>query len=137
MAGLPLLLREMCSRVCRSNLRRSLEAAGYQEDWFNNMKTTGKYILCDDLLQWAQWYEMPLRRVAWDAIQGKQISTIFLGLDYSFGHTNPPLLFETMIFDSAHCWPPEDPYQERYATWEEAMEGHKRAIEMVKDLATT
>ena len=36
---------------------------------------------------------------------------------------NRPILFETMIFGGEH-----DQYQERYATREEAVEGHARAV---------
>jgi len=53
------------------------------------------------------------------------ISTVFLGLDHSF-HNNTPILFETMIFGGEH-----DGFQERYATWDEAYEGHHRACAMV------
>ncbi len=35
----------------------------------------------------------------------------------------PPVLFETMIFGG-----PEHGYQERYTSWTEAEEGHKRAV---------
>jgi len=52
------------------------------------------------------------------------VSTVFLGLDHSFGY-GPPVLFETMIFGG-----PEDGYQERYTTWDEAVEGHKKAVKI-------
>ena len=68
----------------------------------------------------AQW------RVGNDMIGDVQVSTVFLGLDHRFGD-GTPILFETMIFGGEH-----DEYQERYETWDEALEGHKRAIEMVK-----
>jgi len=53
------------------------------------------------------------------------ISTVFLGIDHAFGR-GEPILFETMIFGGEH-----NEYQERYATWEEAEEGHHRACELV------
>ena len=56
------------------------------------------------------------------------ISTVFLVIDHSFGG-GPPILFETMIFGGDH-----DGYQDRYATWEEAEEGHARALALVKGL---
>ena len=40
-----------------------------------------------------------------------------------------PIVFETMVFDGDRS----DIYQERYATWKEAEDGHKRAIEWVKN----
>ena len=48
-----------------------------------------------------------------------------MGLDHAF-MGGPPLLFETMIFGGEH-----DQFQERYSTWEEAMAGHKKAVELV------
>jgi len=52
-----------------------------------------------------------------------EVSTVFVGIDHNFSSSGPPLLFETMIFGGEH-----DEYQERYSTWEEAEEGHERAV---------
>ena len=100
------------------------------------MKTNGKYILDDngnpkeerDLLKWAAWFgdSGEKRIVAKDTIGESKVSTVFLGLDNSFGG-NVPILYETMIFGGK-----EDGYQERYATKEEAVAGHKKAISLVK-----
>jgi hypothetical protein len=54
-----------------------------------------------------------------------RISTVFLGVNYAYSPNEPPLLFETMVFGGEH-----DLFQERYRTWDEAVEGHARAIEM-------
>lgn len=95
-----------------------------------------KYILdgktpvrANDLTQWASWYEKAdeVRRVAWTTIGDTDVSTVFLGLDHSFGD-GPPLLFETMIFNH----PELEDYQERYTTWEEAEAGHARAVRKVE-----
>lgn len=51
------------------------------------------------------------------------------------GHTPEPLLFETMIFkikDGKVNY--RDLYSDRYSTWEEAEEGHKKALEFAKTL---
>jgi len=112
---------------------------------------TEKYILdghklvpCEDLIKWATWFETANRTIArkdigipvWKYYLGKwfrlkrfepiTISTVFLGLDHSFGK-GPPLLFETMIFGGKF-----DSYQERYSTWEQAEAGHLRAIMAVE-----
>ena len=61
------------------------------------------------------------------------VSTVDLGLDHSFGD-GPPLYYETMIFkkkDDEIDWGGE--YQERYSTEEQAIIGHQRAIEYVKN----
>ena len=94
------------------------------------------YILDEDnkpviskVLSAAGWLEKnpDRRKVALDKMPGDvRVSTVFLGLDHGFLASEDPILFETMIFGG-----PEDGYQERYKTWKEAEEGHKRALELV------
>lgn len=76
-----------------------------------------------DLMTWAKWFEVgnDNRRVASTAKDGVRVSTVFLGLDHSFGY-GEPLLFETMIFGGEH-----DEYQTRCTTWEQAEEMHRKA----------
>ena len=93
-----------------------------------------KYILAEDgqtpvacdLMTWALWFERSKRIVAQDVIDGVKISTVFLGMDHSFG-SGPPLLWETMIFGGEH-----NEYQERYSTFAEAVAGHALALSMVR-----
>jgi hypothetical protein len=94
---------------------------------------SGKYILqghtpvlCEDVLAWAKVFEGGNRKVAQDRLGDVVISTVFLGLDHSFGR-GPPLLFETMIFGGAH-----DEYQERCGTWEQAEAMHQKALDLVR-----
>jgi hypothetical protein len=54
------------------------------------------------------------------------ISTVFLGLDHAWLDASSPLLWETMIFGGEH-----DQYQERYTSYEDALEGHKIALNLV------
>ena len=61
------------------------------------------------------------------------ISTVDLGLDHSFGY-GEPLYYETMIFNwEDESGNPFEYYQERYTTEKQAREGHKEAIEYVKE----
>ncbi len=58
------------------------------------------------------------------------VSTVWLGLDHSFGSGQPILIFETMIFtdDDWSCtemW--------RYSTVQEAIAGHEKAIKDLKE----
>lgn len=99
------------------------------------MKRPHKYILkgkrvypVDDILKWANWIEKEDRRVDLTKVGKYKVSTVFLGIDHSFG-TGEPLLFETMIFGKGEF----DEYQERYSTWGEAEKGHKKIVEMVKN----
>lgn len=78
------------------------------------------------LMEWAVWFETANRHLASDHLKNKKwedihISTVFLGLDHSFWEWEP-LLFETMIFGWKH-----DSYQERYSTYDEALEWHEKA----------
>ena len=75
-----------------------------------------------DLMTWAQWFESADRKVARSEVGKTKISTVFLGLDHSFGE-GPPMLFETMIFGGEH-----DEYQDRCSTWEEAEQMHAKAV---------
>lgn len=63
--------------------------------------------------------------VAVDYAGDVRVSTVFLCLDHRIG-PGAPLLFETMIFGGEH-----DGYTDRYSTWEEAEDGHKRALALV------
>ena len=101
----------------------------------------GMYILnsqgepekCDDTVLWGRWMEnSKLRRVAEDFVADSRVSTVFLGLDHSYQiHGGPPILYETMIFGG-----PQDGFQERYETREDAVKGHAMALEMVSEPKT-
>ena len=80
-----------------------------------------------DLLKWGRWLETTKRHIAKDQVGGVQISTVFLGIDHSFG-SRPPIFWETMIFGGPH-----DQYQERYSTRKEAEAGHQKALNLVRD----
>jgi len=80
--------------------------------------------------QWAEWMHEQnkegRRSVGQISIEGYYISTVFLGIDHSFGGTDP-ILFETMVFSGKSqdieelCW--------RYPTWDNAVEGHKKVMD--------
>jgi hypothetical protein len=59
------------------------------------------------------------------------VSTVWLGLDHSFGGARP-LIFETMVFGPGH---PMDQEQWRYSTEAEARAGHERVVGEVKAAA--
>ena len=80
-----------------------------------------------DVLRWGKWMQENERHLALDNLpNGVRVSTVFLGLDHSFGG-GKPVLWETMIFNGPH-----DQYQERYSSVEDAKEGHLRALELAK-----
>jgi hypothetical protein len=91
-----------------------------------------------DLMAWGRWMEDAGRHVAL-SIQGDvNVSTVFLGLDHSFGH-GPPVLFETMVFrgempsvsGTTIKLAARGELLERYSTWDEAAEGHRRWVAKV------
>jgi hypothetical protein len=62
---------------------------------------------------------------------GKFVSTVFLGLDHGWEDRNKPdykpVLWETMVFSDQEFG--ADEYMERYSSYEDALEGHKRALD--------
>ena len=55
------------------------------------------------------------------------VSTVFLGLDHAWPKDGiTPVLWETMIFGGEH-----DQYQDRYTSYEDALEGHKKALTLI------
>jgi hypothetical protein len=63
----------------------------------------------------------PNRHVARFESPDVLVSTVFLGLDHNHSNDGPPIVFETLVFGG-----PNDQYMYRYATWDEAIAGHKR-----------
>lgn len=58
-----------------------------------------------------------------------RISTVFMSMDHGLAGLigdGTPVLFETMVLGGEH-----DGYQERYHTYDDAEEGHKRICDMV------
>ncbi len=88
-----------------------------------------------DVLEWAEQFEKATdRQVAKTTVplgQGDaaDVSTVFLGLDHSFGE-GPPLIFETMVFGGEL-----DQECERYTTETEALFGHDRMVAKVQRTA--
>lgn len=78
---------------------------------------------CDDFMDWCKWMEITERHVRLSEQGDVWISTVFLGLNHNFFGIGPPILFETMVF-IGH----DGISQERYATWEQAEEGHTRWV---------
>jgi hypothetical protein len=67
------------------------------------------------------------KRVAADDIGDVTVSTVWLGLDHSFGD-GPPLIFETMVFGGDY-----DEWCERYATEAAAVTGHARIVAALRN----
>jgi hypothetical protein len=91
----------------------------------------GKPVPCD-VSEFGIFFEdSDNRRVEYDTldIDGHkvEVSTVFLGIDHSFGR-GEPILYETMIFGGKH-----DQYQYRYRTRKDAKEAHDRIVNDLKE----
>lgn len=97
-------------------------------------------------MEWAKDFEnFELRRIGHDKLEnGLEISTVWLGLDHSFGGSGRPLIFETMVFVPQHrevgflgrklIFDREEFNMQRYSTLEEARLGHKMMVKRCKSL---
>lgn len=84
-----------------------------------------KAVPCDNLIEWAKWFETADRHLAAEDIGDSRISTVFLGIDHGFGAE--VRLFETMVFGGEL-----DGEQTRCATWAEAAHMHVEMLAKVK-----
>jgi hypothetical protein len=67
------------------------------------------------------------RRVAETTLlNGRWVSTVWIGIDMNFGTTGAPLIFETMVFESSHDLRELD--VDRYSTEADALAGHARLV---------
>lgn len=75
------------------------------------------------LRQWCYLVESRERIIAQDHVGDYFLSTVWIGLDHSWGE-GPPIIFETMLFKGAEgdmeCW--------RYESWEQAVAGHRGTL---------
>lgn len=87
---------------------------------------SGVPVLEPSLTKWAQWFETANRKVGDDRRKvgdvDIHVSTVFLGLDYSFGGETP-VLWETMVFGG-----PLDQEQERCSGSREQAEAMHHAM---------
>lgn len=64
------------------------------------------------------------RQVARDDVDGLLVSTVWLGVDHSFGEGGRPIIFETMVFGPDG----NDEWMDRYSTEEEALLAHHAIV---------
>lgn len=85
------------------------------------------------LLEWAAFFEdYSKRRVRLTRVGPYFVSTVFLGLDHSFGQDGPPVVFETMVYIKTTERESEFlDTQYRCSTWPEAIAQHESVISEV------
>lgn len=102
------------------------------------LNSEGKPFPADQLEGWARWFENAERHVGLDTINGVTVSTVFLGIDHSFGRGDP-ILWETMTFTKrkgSYKFLQQRLFR-RYTTAEEAKIYHGVVCESVKRNALT
>lgn len=78
--------------------------------------------------QWRHLFENKAYcRVAFDQIDGVEVSTVWLGMNHNYSMDGPPLIFETMVFGGEL-----GQEQWRYSTEQAALTGHQYACEIVR-----
>jgi hypothetical protein len=96
---------------------------------FYTLDENGNAVRAPSFDAWSEWFAQHFhdRFLARDELpSGVRVSTVFLGIDHSFGH-GPPRLWETVIFGGPH-----DQYLKRYDSREEAVAGHQKALQLAK-----
>ena len=105
------------------------------DNYYYRLDENKNVIPCKSLEEWARFMEdVDNRRVALDTMDKFQISTVFLGASHIIGDGTRNI-FETLVFykDANTEWEVVEEFPMwRYDTWDEAVEGHKKAIELVK-----
>lgn len=83
----------------------------------------------EDVLDWGKLFEdWEYRRIGSTRLwHGARVSTVWLGLDHSFGD-GPPLIFETMIFGGGFG----ELDMDRYSTFADAVAGHEQMVQRWK-----
>lgn len=98
-----------------------------------------KQVVKVDIDTWAEWRERANRNVARTFVKGKIVSTIFLGYNAG-GLPSEQTYFETMVFDKPEDGSGKqigkedtrDGFFDRYETYEQALNGHWRTVELVE-----
>lgn len=99
--------------------------------YLNEDKTVRACSLLEYIDQMMGMSKSDTKHVDYDFIGEHIVSTVWLGLNHNWDESGPPLVLETMVFEDGKIG--QDIYRDRYSTWDEAVQGHKKAIEWVKN----
>lgn len=93
----------------------------------------GEPVPCPDVMDWGRWFgsdpHLSKRIVKQEWVDNVHVSTVFLGLNHSFGN-GPPVLWETMCFSNQKEW---DTEMDRCSGGREQAEAmHQRMVARVK-----
>ncbi len=98
--------------------------------WEQYYKLDGTEVVSCSREEWEEfWADFDKRRVALSYLGGIEISTVFLGINHAMRPGERAQFFETRV-----SWGSGDELDMmRYATWDEAVAGHERAIRRLPD----
>ena len=85
-----------------------------------------KEAVLTDIATWSKWLETANRTLKITDMSKIIVSTVFLGMEYDHSLGDELLLFGTLVLGGNM-----DGYLVRYATWDEAIEGHHEVVGMV------
>lgn len=90
-----------------------------------------RHVIEADVTAWGKMFDSEDRIVDVTWLDDCHVSTVFLGIDHRHSGAGPPLLFETIIFGG-----PLDRYMWRYASWDDAVVGHRAAVRKAREAVT-
>lgn len=97
----------------------------------NYILVNGEPVLVEDLEAWARWFDQARKegktRLGRAILGDVKVTTVFLAFDHNLDDEGPPLVFGTLISGGPH-----DGKEWNYATLDQALLGHERAIAYVK-----
>jgi hypothetical protein len=97
-------------------------------DPFTYVLVDRKPVNCSNDDAWFMWFaDWDNRLVAQTVVRPALISTVFGGIDRSYGRSPQPLVFETHIFGGEH-----DGWEEFSSSWEEAELVHAEAVALAR-----
>jgi hypothetical protein len=89
-----------------------------------------RVIPVDDIVKWGQWWLSANRTVEKTQTKLHWVSTVFLGIGWMI--EDPPLVFETMTFDSkGGSETVEVDGFNRYSSWDDAVTGHRVIVRRI------
>jgi hypothetical protein len=86
----------------------------------------------NDTYEYFSWLDEDETRkvVKQEVVNGKYVSTVFLGMDHNYHNFGSPILFETMVFPEKGNF--SEIYCERCCFYDDALMMHQEAIQWVR-----
>lgn len=86
-----------------------------------------RQVIASHRREWEAWFRCNSSTIASTLIAEVEVRTVYLGVDHDFGERVQPLLFETIVLGGEL-----DQSRQRYASWAECLDGHRRWVSAVR-----